>query len=137
VTGISRVARCRASPGERGGVTVPRGEDLGESTACHGPGVRIESPYRSVLESCLGSLFGWSSGVVSLRLRWDGRLGASVVLVWEELLFLGQAFAAKWFTPIVWAGYILLAEALVLRTYGCPCWVSRFSPGRAGLRSSS
>jgi len=53
-----------------------------------------------------------------MRLRWYGWLGILVVVVAEVLLFLGQPFVGKWFTPIVWSGYILFADALVLRLKG-------------------
>ena len=53
-----------------------------------------------------------------MRLKWYGWLGLGIILVAEILLFAGQPFAAKWFTPIVWTGYILFADALALRLRG-------------------
>lgn len=53
-----------------------------------------------------------------MRLKWYGWLGALVVLAAEVLLFVGQAFVAEWFTPLVWTGYILFADALVLHLKG-------------------
>jgi hypothetical protein len=49
-----------------------------------------------------------------MRLKWYGWAGLGVVLGAELLLFAGQPFVAKWFTPIVWTGYILFADALAL-----------------------
>ena len=53
-----------------------------------------------------------------MRLKWYGWLGLGVVIVAEVLLFAGQPFVAKWFTPTVWTGYILFADALALRLKG-------------------
>jgi hypothetical protein len=53
-----------------------------------------------------------------MRLKWYGWLGLSVVAVAEVLLFVGQPFVGQWFTPIVWTGYILFADALALRLRG-------------------
>jgi hypothetical protein len=53
-----------------------------------------------------------------MRLRWYGWLGLGVIGVSEILLFAGQPFVSRWFTPIVWTGYILLADALALRLRG-------------------
>jgi hypothetical protein len=53
-----------------------------------------------------------------MRLKWYGWLGLGIVVVAEILLFARQPFVAKWFTPIVWTGYILFADALALRLRG-------------------
>jgi len=53
-----------------------------------------------------------------MRLKWYGWLGLVVIVVAEVLLFVGQPFVATWFTPIVWTGYILFADALALRLRG-------------------
>jgi hypothetical protein len=53
-----------------------------------------------------------------MRLKWYGWLGLGVVVGAEALLFGGQPFVAQWFTPIVWTGYILFADALALRLRG-------------------
>jgi len=49
-----------------------------------------------------------------MRLTWYGWLGLGVVVVSETLLFVGQPLVAQWFTPIVWTGYIMFTDALVL-----------------------
>jgi hypothetical protein len=53
-----------------------------------------------------------------VRLKWHGWLGVGIVVVAEILLFCGQPLVGKWFTPIVWTGYILFADALALRLRG-------------------
>ncbi|MGD2177130.1 MAG: hypothetical protein PVG71_04840 [Anaerolineae bacterium] len=53
-----------------------------------------------------------------MRLKWYGWLGLGIILMAEVLLFAGQPLVAKWFTPIVWTGYILFADALALRLRG-------------------
>lgn len=53
-----------------------------------------------------------------MRLRWYGWLGLMVVVVAEILLFAGQPFVGRWFTPMVWTGYILFADALALHLRG-------------------
>ena len=47
-----------------------------------------------------------------------GWLGVGIVLGAEAALVLGQPLVARWFTPIVWTGYVLLADALVARATG-------------------
>lgn len=53
-----------------------------------------------------------------MRLRWYGWFGLGIIVSAELLLFAGQPLVAKWFTPIVWTGYILFADALVLKLKG-------------------
>lgn len=53
-----------------------------------------------------------------MRLRWYGWLGVAIIIIAEALLFARQPFVATWFTPIVWTGYILFADALALRLRG-------------------
>ncbi len=53
-----------------------------------------------------------------MRLKWYGWLGLGTVVVAEILLFIGQPFVGRWFTPIVWTGYILFADALALHLRG-------------------
>ncbi|HEY72720.1 MAG: hypothetical protein DRJ03_20965 [Chloroflexi bacterium] len=53
-----------------------------------------------------------------MRLKWYGWLGLGIVIVAEICLFARQPFVATWFTPIVWSGYILFADALALRLRG-------------------
>jgi len=49
---------------------------------------------------------------------WYGRLGVVIVAVAEACLFAHQSFVGRWFTPIVWSGYILFADALAFRLRG-------------------
>jgi hypothetical protein len=44
-----------------------------------------------------------------------GYIGLAIIFVAEALLFAGNQFAGRWFTPIVWTGYILFSDALVFR----------------------
>ena len=62
-------------------------------------------------------------------MRIHGYLGIVVILAAEVLLFTGNAVVGRWFTPIVWTGYVLLADALVHRLRGRSPLVS----DRAGL----
>jgi len=50
--------------------------------------------------------------------RWHGWLGAAVIVVAEMLLFGGHPVVGRWFTPIVWTGYILLVDARLAHTTG-------------------
>jgi hypothetical protein len=47
-----------------------------------------------------------------------GYIGLAIIFVAETLLFAGNQFAGRWFTPIVWTGYILFSDALVFRAVG-------------------
>jgi len=49
---------------------------------------------------------------------WYGWCGLGVLLASQALLPWRLAWHARWFTPIMWSGYILLADALVLRRRG-------------------
>ena len=62
-------------------------------------------------------------------MRWHGWLGAGVVAVAETLLVAGHPVVGRWFTPIVWTGYVLLADAVVARLTGR----SYLTTGRAEL----
>ena len=48
-------------------------------------------------------------------MRLYGYLGLATIAAAEVLLFSGNDFVGRWFTPIVWTGYILLTDALVFR----------------------
>ena len=52
------------------------------------------------------------------HLKWYGWLGLIWVLVAQILMFAKIEPVHRWFTPIVWTGYILFADALVLRLRG-------------------
>lgn len=47
-----------------------------------------------------------------------GYAGLLVILLAEVLLFAGNATVGRWFTPIVWTGYVLFIDALVFRARG-------------------
>lgn len=53
-----------------------------------------------------------------MRLTWHGWLGLAIIVIAQALLFAGNGFVGVWFTPIVWTGYILLADAVILRRTG-------------------
>jgi hypothetical protein len=53
-----------------------------------------------------------------LRLKPYGWLGLAWMGVAEVLMFLRVQPVYQWFTPIMWTGYILFADALVLRLRG-------------------
>ena len=44
-----------------------------------------------------------------------GWIGLGVIAAAEALLFRGSTLVGEWFTPIVWTGYVLFADALVAR----------------------
>ncbi len=60
-----------------------------------------------------------------MNLKWYGLLGLGIVVVAEALLFLRVEVVTIWFTPIVWTGYILFADSLVLARTGRSLIVSR------------
>ena len=47
-----------------------------------------------------------------------GWLGLGVIVAAEALLFRGSPLVGRWFTPIVWTGYVLLVDAIVARRTG-------------------
>jgi hypothetical protein len=50
--------------------------------------------------------------------RWHGWLGLGIIAAVEALLVGGHPLVGRWFTPIVWTGYVLLADALAARATG-------------------
>jgi hypothetical protein len=50
--------------------------------------------------------------------RFHGYLGLAIVVGAESALLVGQSQIARWFTPIVWTGYVLVADALAARVLG-------------------
>ena len=40
-----------------------------------------------------------------------GYAGIAIIILAEALLFGGNQLVGHWFTPIVWTGYVLFAEA--------------------------
>ena len=51
-------------------------------------------------------------------MRLHGWLGLVVIVAAETLLFAGHSVVGHWFTPIVWTGYLLVADALAARLTG-------------------
>ena len=51
-------------------------------------------------------------------MRLHGWLGLVVVLAAEGLLLAGHPVVGRWFTPIVWTGYVLVVDGLVARRTG-------------------
>ena len=51
-------------------------------------------------------------------LQWYGWIGLVIIGISEVLLFAGVSFVRTFFTPLVWSGYILLADSLVYRRKG-------------------
>jgi hypothetical protein len=53
-----------------------------------------------------------------MRLKWYGWLGLAWMAAAQILMFLEVEPVHQWFTPVIWTGYILFADALVLRLRG-------------------
>ena len=51
-------------------------------------------------------------------MRGHGWIGLGIILAAEAALAAGQPLVARWFTPIVWTGYVLLADAVAARLTG-------------------
>ena len=47
-----------------------------------------------------------------------GYIGIAIIAIAEVILFSGNSLVGRWFTPIVWTGYILLVDALVFKFRG-------------------
>src|SRR5713101_990171 len=52
------------------------------------------------------------------RLALHGYAGVLIIIAAEALLFTGNQLVGHWFTPVVWTGYILFADALVNKIKG-------------------
>src|SRR6185436_20120771 len=52
------------------------------------------------------------------RFPLHGYVGLLIIVAAEALLFSGNKLVGHWFTPIVWAGYILFVDALVYKFQG-------------------
>jgi hypothetical protein len=50
--------------------------------------------------------------------RAHGWLGLGVIVAAELLLLVGEPTVGRWFTPVVWTGYVLLVDALASRLTG-------------------
>jgi hypothetical protein len=51
-------------------------------------------------------------------IKWYGWLGLVIMAVSTVMVALGSAWFARWYTPYMWTGYIMLADAIVLRLRG-------------------
>lgn len=51
-------------------------------------------------------------------MRAHGFTGLGIIVVAEALLFAGEPTIARWFTPVVWTGYVLALDGLVARLTG-------------------
>ena len=60
----------------------------------------------------------------SSGLKAHGYAGACLIVAAEALLFSGNEVVGRWFTPIVWTGYLLFVDALVYRVKGRSLLVS-------------
>jgi hypothetical protein len=60
-----------------------------------------------------------------------GWIGLGVIVGAEALLVLGQPIVARWFTPIVWTGYVLFADGLVAHLAGASYGTT--APAEGGL----
>lgn len=47
-----------------------------------------------------------------------GYIGIAIILLAEGLLFSGNQLVGRWFTPIVWTGYILFIDTMVYKLKG-------------------
>src|SRR5262252_8683717 len=65
----------------------------------------------------------------SRRIPLYGYAGIAIIIVAEILLFGGNQLIGRWFTAIVWTGYILFVDSLVYRLKGS----SLIASGRAEL----
>ncbi|HEU4386381.1 MAG TPA: hypothetical protein VFV34_01200 [Blastocatellia bacterium] len=55
------------------------------------------------------------SGEFKTRVKIHGYAGLIIIIGAEIALFTGNQLVGRWFTPIVWTGYILFVDALVFR----------------------
>ena len=51
-------------------------------------------------------------------MRAHGWIGLAIIAAAEALLIAGQPVVSRWFTPIVWTGYVVLVDAVVARRTG-------------------
>lgn len=51
-------------------------------------------------------------------MKLHGYIGVTIILVAEALLFSGNQVVGRWFTPIVWTGYIFFVDAIVYQLTG-------------------
>ena len=58
------------------------------------------------------------AGAIQRHFPWTGWLGGIIVAGAEICLAVRQPLVSRWFTPIVWTGYILFVDALAFRLRG-------------------
>lgn len=61
---------------------------------------------------------------VHRRLPAHGYAGLAIILLAEVLLFSGDALVGRWFTPIIWTGFILFVDGLLYKHRGSSPLVS-------------
>jgi hypothetical protein len=61
---------------------------------------------------------GAGRGFVARKLPLYGLAGIFIVLAGEVLLFAGVSWIAQWFTPLMWTGYILFIDGVILSRKG-------------------
>src|SRR6185369_5083151 len=54
----------------------------------------------------------------AIGLMLHGQAGLLIIFLAEVLLFSGNQLVGRWFTPIVWTGYVLFVDALVHKLKG-------------------
>ena len=59
-----------------------------------------------------------TTGSSRAGLKLHGYAGLLIILLAETLLLSGDPVVGRWFTPIIWTGYILFVDALVYRAKG-------------------
>src|SRR5918999_913810 len=57
-------------------------------------------------------------------MKLHGYIGLASMAATEALLFSGNVLVGRWLTPIVWTGYVILADALVYKLRGRSLFVS-------------
>src|SRR5919106_4399817 len=57
-------------------------------------------------------------------MKLHGYIGLAIIAAAEALLFSGNVLVGRWLTPIVWTGYVILADALVYKLRGRSLFVS-------------
>jgi len=79
------------------------------------PALALQETVVSFTIEIAGAVRG---GRCKMRVRWYGWVGLATILGAEICLYARQPFVSQWFTPVVWTGYVLLVDALVLRLRG-------------------
>jgi len=55
------------------------------------------------------------TATIRKRFALHGYIGLLVIATAEVLLFSGNRMVGHWFTPIVWTGFVLFADALLYK----------------------